>query len=96
MDCSGSDFREGYLLMTCKPRPTNLRDPRFMVCRSPNCKISVKAAVLVTLAMLVCACATVKPAPSNVMFVATWQSETLKTGLGGCDETFSHAQTVSI
>ena len=57
----------------------------------------MKTAILVTLTVMVSACATVMPAPPNAVFVATFQSETLKgtnTPMGSrtlCDETFSHA-----
>ena len=57
----------------------------------------MKTAILVTLTVMVSACATVIPAPPNAVFVASLQSETLK-GLNTpiasrtfCDETFSHA-----
>ena len=68
----------------------------------PDCRSFIKTATLITLAVLVSACASVNPAPPpNAVFVATLQSETLK-GLNTpmdsstlCDETFSHAAHVS-
>ena len=51
-----------------------------------------KTAVLtLAILMLICACATVTPAPSNAVFIATLQSETLtpRKDSSLCDETFS-------